>query len=75
MIAGILLSLWGLVTQMVVYFCLGFTAMALASHVDDGIVDITGALIVGASFAFFQIARFVWYIFHDARDGHLWARD
>jgi hypothetical protein len=59
---------FGLVTETLVYFCVGFTTLALLTYADDGVVDMSRSLIVGAALALFQFVRFGWDLWRDIRD-------
>jgi hypothetical protein len=53
---------------MLIYFCLGFTTLALLTYFDDGAVDVTQSIVVGSAMALFQIVRFGWDIYRDRRE-------
>jgi hypothetical protein len=66
--AQIFLAVLGLIEQVIVWFCLGFTMAALSGHINDGAINILDALIVGCALALIQIGRFAWDAFRDIRD-------
>lgn len=66
--------IWGLLESVVTFFSVGFTVIAMLTYFDNGAVDFSRALIVGAAAALFQIARFASDGVRDIRDRRLEVR-
>ena len=60
---------WGVISEALIYFCVGFTTLALLTYADDGVVDVFKSVIVGGFFGLFQVARFSHDAWMDRRDG------
>lgn len=57
----------GLSETIIIYFCIGFTTIALTTYVADATIDLKAALMVGSALALLQIVRFIIGIFRDVR--------